>query len=182
LNKTDQGAIEEEMGIMTGLKRSTGIMIYTNVNALNTSHLENIGEKVIRNIPGGDVSGRTRSRSPAAVPAAVRRVGTGVGTEALIITAIEDTTAGLITIRALVPIHKKPANLGRRGMQIHHPIPHVGLALKLPPDTTERRLLLQHSRLKHMNQIPSKTLSDLFLPGRTKRPSAPGGEAPTNPT
>lgn len=141
LNKTDQGVIEEEMGIMTGLKRRTGIMMDIDVSAVNMSRREKIGEKEIRNIPGGDVSGRTRSRSLAAV----RRVGTGVGTEALIVTAIEDTAADLITIHALVPVHKKPANLGRRGMQIYRPIRHVVLTLKLPPDNIERRLLLQHS-------------------------------------
>lgn len=125
---------------MTGLKRNTETVMGTDVNAVNTSHPEKIGAKEIRNIPGSDMTGRTRSQGPAAV----RRVGTEVGTAVLAVTAIDDTTADLTTIHALVLIHQKSANLGHRSMLIHHPIRHVVLALELPPDITKRRLL-QHS-------------------------------------
>jgi hypothetical protein len=173
----DQGAIEEGMGITTELKRSTGTMM--GIEAEDTNPREKIDGKKIRNIPGGDVSDLTQCRDPAAV----HRVGIEAENEALIVTAVEDMTAGLIATPGLVLVHKKPANLGHQGMSTSRPIRHLGPVSKLRHGIAERRLLLQQSRLRQlMNQIHSKTLSDLFLPDRARRPSAPGVEVPTNPT
>lgn len=182
LNAIGQGAIEGEMMIMIGLERNTGTMTGTDMIAVSTIHQERIVEKEIGDTLGGDVIGRTQSRDPVAVRHAV----TEVGTEVLTVTAVEVLAADLIDMipLVLVLVHQKLANLGHQSIRmIRHPIRHAIHVSKLGFEITEYRLLLKYPRSRQaMNQIPLKTLSGLFLPGKMKRPSAPGDEAPINPT
>lgn len=168
LKQTGQNDIEETM-ITASLDIDIGIVTANGVVTMTASHQKRTMKTEGGNIPGGDGINHTQS------PEAIRRAGT----EALIAIAIDDKAAALTIIHARIHASENTTNPVRRDMQIHRLVVHV---LNPPLDVTALHLLQRCQLRQARNQIPSKNSWDLFPRAKTRLPSAPEEEAPTNPT